>query len=188
MLASFKCRLGLTNYCSATSFLRCAHIPRGFIHSLRSQIIPHCCRKDQRQSWSLSVLHPAIQCRHVERCSRYLSFLPPHLTPERTAALLPSSFAMYATTLAFAFALEPSTVNNTRRTLCATMLFAAGAIVGWPFSLALSLPFVFEELFVLSGDKVDPASRVNWVLSRWRRLILAGLVSTLIFVSSSVHT
>lgn len=41
---------------------------------------------------------------------------------------------------------------------------------------------------MLSGDKVDSASRVSWVLSRWRRLILAGLVSALIFVSSSLHT
>ena len=95
---------------------------------------------------------------------------------------------MYATTLAFAFALEPSTVTNTRRTLYATMLFATGAIVGWPFALALSLPYVFEELFVLSGDKVDPASHTNWMLARWRRFIMADLVSALIFVSSSVHT
>jgi alpha-1,2-mannosyltransferase len=95
---------------------------------------------------------------------------------------------MYASTLAFAFALEPSTVKNTRRTLCATVLFATGAIVGWPFALALSLPFIFEELFVLSGDKVDPALRANWMLVRWRHLILAGFVSTLILVSSSVHT
>ncbi|KAF8445630.1 glycosyltransferase family 22 protein [Boletus edulis BED1] len=98
------------------------------------------------------------------------------------SAFLPSSFAMYATTLAFAFALEPSTIKNTRRTLCATMLFATGAIVGWPFALALSLPFVIEELFVLSGDKVDPALRANWMLARWRHLIMAGLVSALIFV------
>ena len=93
---------------------------------------------------------------------------------------------MYATTLAFAFAMEPSTVKNTRRTFYATMLFATGAIVGWPFALALSLPFVFEELFILSGDTVNPSSLVNWMLARWRRLFLAGLVSALIFVSSSV--
>lgn len=92
---------------------------------------------------------------------------------------------MYATALAFSFALEPSTVKNTKRTLSATMLFATGAIVGWPFALALSLPFVFEELFVLSGDRVDSASRVSWMLARWRHLILACLVSALIFVSSS---
>lgn len=95
---------------------------------------------------------------------------------------------MYATTLAFAFAFEPSTVKNTRRTLCATILFATGAIVGWPFALALSLPFVFEELFVLSGDKIDPALRVKWMFVRLRHLILAGFVSALILVSSSVHT
>lgn len=189
MLPSPNSSLKLINYCSATSFLYCTDIPCRIVHGLRSQIFPHCCRKDQRQSWSLSVLHPAIQRRHVERCSWYLSsILSPRLASQSNTAFLPSSFAMYATTLAFAFAFEPSTVNNTKRTLCATMLFATGAIVGWPFALALSLPFVFEELFVLSGDKVDPASRVNWMLARWRHLILAGLVSALFFVSSSVHT
>lgn len=123
----------------------------------------------------------------MECFSRYLSFPSPHPPSQCATAFLPSSFAMYATTLAFAFALEPSTLKNTRRMLCATLLFATGAIVGWPFALALSLPFVFEELFVLSGDKIDPASRINWMLARWRHLILAGLVSALIFVSSSVH-
>jgi alpha-1,2-mannosyltransferase len=68
------------------------------------------------------------------------------------------------------------------------MLFATGAIVGWPFALALSLPFVFEELFVFSGDKVEPASRVKWTIARWQRLILAGLVSALLFVSPLAHT
>ena len=94
---------------------------------------------------------------------------------------------MYAATAAFAYALEPSTVKNSKKTLYATIFFATGAIVGWPFSLALSLPFVFEELFVLSGDKVDAPSHINWMLARWRRLIVAGLVSTLILVSSPVH-
>ncbi|KAG8219545.1 glycosyltransferase family 22 protein, partial [Butyriboletus roseoflavus] len=119
-----------------------------------------------------------------DRVGRYLFFILLFNAGmwNATAAFLPSSFAMYATTLAFAFAFESSTVTNMRRTLCATMLFATGAIVGWPFALALSLPYVFEELFVLSGDKVDPASRINWVFARWQHLILAGLVSALIFV------
>jgi alpha-1,2-mannosyltransferase len=97
-------------------------------------------------------------------------------------AFLPSSFAMYATTLAFAYALEPSTVKNKQRTLFVTMLFATGAIVGWPFALALSLPFVFEELFLISGDRVEPSVRSSWMISRWKGLFIAGLTSSLIFV------
>jgi alpha-1,2-mannosyltransferase len=89
---------------------------------------------------------------------------------------------MYATTLAFAYALEPSSVKNKKKTLFATMLFATGAIVGWPFALALSLPFVFEELFVHSGDQVDPSACSSWMISRWKRLFTAGLASVLIFV------
>lgn len=64
------------------------------------------------------------------------------------------------------------------------MLFATGAIVGWPFALALSLPFVFEELFIFGGDRVEPSSRTSWMMSRWKRLFVAGLVSALIFVGS----
>jgi alpha-1,2-mannosyltransferase len=99
------------------------------------------------------------------------------------AAFLPSSFAMYATTLAFAFSLEPPSTKSSARTLWVTLLFATGAIVGWPFALALSLPFVFEELFVLGADRVDPAVRGNWMVARWRRLIAAALVAALIFAS-----
>ncbi|KAG9314095.1 glycosyltransferase family 22 protein [Chiua virens] len=119
-----------------------------------------------------------------DRVGRYLFFILLFNAGMWNAAtaFLPSSFAMYATTLAFAFVLEPSTVQNTRRTLYATLSFASGAIVGWPFALALSLPFVVEELFVVSGDKVDLASHANWMFARWRRLILAGIVSALIFV------
>jgi len=73
-------------------------------------------------------------------------------------------------------------MKNKQRTLFATMLFATGAIVGWPFALALSLPFVFEELFIFSGDQVEPSARTLWMISRWKRLFTAGLVSALIFV------
>lgn len=90
---------------------------------------------------------------------------------------------MYTTTLAFARALEPSSMQNKRRTLLVTLLFATGAVVGWPFSLALALPFIFEELFVCGGDEVVQANYGNWIVARWKRLLLAGLVALFIFVS-----
>jgi len=66
--------------------------------------------------------------------------------------------------------------------MMATLLFATGAIVGWPFALALSLPFVVEELFVLGGDRASPGARSSWLAARWKRLFTAGLIASLIFV------
>lgn len=99
-----------------------------------------------------------------------------------STAFLPSSFAMYTTTLACAFAFEPTSSSNKRRTLAATLLFATGAIVGWPFSLLLAIPFVLEELFVYGTDIVTPQDRSSWTALRFRRLLTAGLKASLIFV------
>lgn len=89
---------------------------------------------------------------------------------------------MYANTVAFAFTLEPTNNQNMRRTLFATLAFAVGAIVGWPFALAVAIPFVFEELFLFSGDTVSPSSRVSWMLQRWGRLTVCGLAAALLLV------
>jgi alpha-1,2-mannosyltransferase len=90
---------------------------------------------------------------------------------------------MYMTTFAFSYALAPSSAQNKQRTLAATVLFATGAIVGWPFALALAVPFVFEELFIFSADRVAPEIRMPWMFNRWKRLFTAGLAAALIFVS-----
>ena len=90
---------------------------------------------------------------------------------------------MYANTLAFAYALQPPTENNMRRTLFATLAFASGAIVGWPFSLAVAVPFVFEELFLTGADKVTEETRGTWLAERWMRMLTCAVVATLLFVS-----
>ncbi|KAI6120641.1 glycosyltransferase family 22 protein [Pisolithus croceorrhizus] len=137
----------------------------------------------------ISTLCEAKFCRIVvekvnEHVGRYLFFMLLFNTGMWIAspALLPSSFVMYATTLAFAYALEPSSIQNYSRTLLVTLLFATGAIVGWPFGLALALPFVFEECFVFAGDTVPPTEYKRWIVTRWKHLFVAGLVSLLIFV------
>ncbi|KAF8899021.1 Alg9-like mannosyltransferase family-domain-containing protein [Infundibulicybe gibba] len=76
---------------------------------------------------------------------------------------------------------SPSNANN-RRTLMATLAFATGAIVGWPFALALAIPFVFEELFVFGKDVVPPTIKTSWLAYRWKRMIAAGFAATLIIV------
>ena len=92
---------------------------------------------------------------------------------------------MYANTLAFAYALQPSTEDNKRRTLFATLAFATGAIVGWPFAAAVAVPFVVEELFLNSGDKVTDETRGTWTAERWFRMIEAGVVAALLLVRPS---
>jgi alpha-1,2-mannosyltransferase len=64
----------------------------------------------------------------------------------------------------------------------ATLFFATGAIVGWPFSLALAIPFVLEELFVYGADQVLAETRRSWLLKRWRRLFGSAMAALLILV------
>jgi len=106
------------------------------------------------------------------------------------SAFLPSTFAMYFNMLAMSFALRTSTKRADDRVLFATVCFAIGAIVGWPFSIVISFPFVFEELFVLSGDKVSPALMGKWIGARWIRMLgcvtLAGFL--LVRPSTNLHS
>ena len=97
-------------------------------------------------------------------------------------AFLPSSFTLYTNTLAFAYALAPPSSEDSRRTLVATLLFASGAIVGWPFALAIAIPFVLEELLVRGIDRVQSGKAQAWFVARVTRLVGAGLCASLIFV------
>ncbi|KAI0639843.1 glycosyltransferase family 22 protein [Trametes polyzona] len=99
-----------------------------------------------------------------------------------STAFLPSSFAMYANTIAFAYALEPPSTGNLRRTLFATLAFATGAIVGWPFSIAVAIPFVLEELLVNGTDKISPGTQSSLFAARLKQMMTAAGVAALIFV------
>lgn len=98
-------------------------------------------------------------------------------------AFLPSTFAMYTNTLAFAWSLEPTNSTNFRRTLLTTLAFATGGIVGWPFALAAAIPFVLEELVLHGTDVVPAEQQISWLLARLGRLITSGAVAALLFVS-----
>ena len=92
---------------------------------------------------------------------------------------------MYANAVAFAYTLEPTNLQNMRRTLYATLGFATGAIVGWPFAAAVAIPFVFEELHLYGTDALPPKDRMSWRFARWRRFIVCTLVAGLIAVRGS---
>lgn len=99
-----------------------------------------------------------------------------------STAFLPSSFAMYANTFASAYFFQLPSMSNNRRTLLAVLAFATGAIVGWPFSLLVSVPFVIEELFVYGLDRIPPELHRRWQLKRLQRLITCGLAASAIFI------
>lgn len=94
---------------------------------------------------------------------------------------------MFANMLAFAYALETPSASNTRRTLYTTVLFALGGIVGWPFSLAIAIPFIFEELFIPGEDRVTPGKWIAWLFARVLRLFTAGMCAALLFVCPSAR-
>ena len=81
---------------------------------------------------------------------------------------------------ALSHAFIPPSNKDSQRTLSAVVLFTVGAVLGWPFALALAIPFVFEELFVFGDDTVSAENRFNWQLNRGIRLLLCGAVAALI--------
>jgi hypothetical protein len=100
------------------------------------------------------------------------------------SALLPSSFAMYTTMLALSHAFVPPSNQDSQRTLAAVIYFTLGAVLGWPFALAVAIPFVFEELFVFGDDRVPANNKFGWQLNRGMRILLCGAVAALILVST----
>jgi alpha-1,2-mannosyltransferase len=91
---------------------------------------------------------------------------------------------MYTTTLALSHAFIPPSNQDGQRTLAAIVYFTIGAVLGWPFALAIAIPFVFEELFVFGADQVPAKDRFQWQLNRGKRLLLCGAVAALIPVSA----
>ena len=84
---------------------------------------------------------------------------------------------MYFVMLGWSFAMEPVS-NLSARTRNAVVCFATSAVVGWPFSILLAVPFVLEEL-LLTGKDV----RYSF-MSRVGRLVQGSLPALAILVSS----
>ncbi|WVQ81367.1 hypothetical protein IAT38_003490 [Cryptococcus sp. DSM 104549] len=125
-----------------------------------------------------------------ERVGRYLFFtmLLSAGMFSASVAFLPSSFAMYTTMLAYSWAFHPasSTYEGNRRTYRATFCFALGAIVGWPFSAALGIPFVIEQLFMSGGEIVPGPLLSAWRSRRWERMFKAVAIGAGIAIPVSM--
>lgn len=89
------------------------------------------------------------------------------------AAFLPSTFAMYTTMLGMAAFIDR---HRGVRTVRGIFWFTLGGLLGWPFSMAMCVPFILEELFM---------AVVSWgLIPTLTRFIKGGLLSFTLLVSS----
>lgn len=109
----------------------------------------------------------------------------PSCGPLTVPAFLPSSFAMYTTMLGFSYGWHPATSTSigTSRAYKATVCFAVGAIVGWPFSAALGVPFVLEQLFTTGGEVAVGQEKQILMAKRWDTMLRAIALGASIAVS-----
>lgn len=98
-----------------------------------------------------------------------------------SAAYLPSSFAMCMGMLGAAAFMN---WRGGLKTAQGIFWFAMAGVLGWPFSAALCLPFILEEIFlVFYGDKT---ARIEAIL-RLGRGVTAGLVVLVSLTSCALH-
>jgi alpha-1,2-mannosyltransferase len=92
---------------------------------------------------------------------------------------------MYTTMLAFSYSLHPatSTPTGSSRATKAIVLFALGAIAGWPFSALLAVPFVLEQLFMCGDDTASGSAKSQLLAKRWATVGKAAAIGACLAVS-----
>ncbi len=94
------------------------------------------------------------------------------------AAYLPSSFAMYTVMLGMAAFMN---WRGGLKTAEGIFWFGVGGILGWPFAVALSVPFLLEELIFASISSKDA------ILDAARRFVRGTVASLLALVNTNLH-
>ncbi|RKP10170.1 glycosyltransferase family 22 protein, partial [Thamnocephalis sphaerospora] len=97
---------------------------------------------------------------------------------QASVGYLPSTFAMYTTMLAAAYFIRTPSIatRGPSRTMGAVLSLAAGAVLGWPFSGAVGLPFALEEAFSGGAQPLEHLPWRRWMPQRWR--LLAKCIAT----------
>jgi len=95
-----------------------------------------------------------------------------------SVAFLPSSFAMYTTMLGMAAFMN---WRGGLKTAIGIFWFALGGVLGWPFSMALCAPFLFEAVLFASLTSKDDF--IDAIMS-----FLRGFVSGLLVLVSKLRT
>lgn len=90
--------------------------------------------------------------------------------------------------LAASFWFHPATSTPTgiQRAKRATLCFAAGAIIGWPFTAVLGVPFVLEQLFTTGGEIATGEARLALRNKRIQTMSKAIVQAALLAVSRNV--
>lgn len=91
-----------------------------------------------------------------------------------SVAYLPSTFSMYTSMMGLAAFLGPENGLGTQRGIA---WFGLGAIVGWPFSAALILPLMVDELVYirLTGQVLGTFQRITAGIARILPLIVRSI-------------
>lgn len=87
--------------------------------------------------------------------------------------------------MAYSYILRPPMHMNDKRTNFGVFWLGLGALLGWPFSGAIGIPFVIEELLVYGretvmnaqGHAVQFVRPANWRVQRLVRLVKAATIS-----------
>lgn len=95
-----------------------------------------------------------------------------------SASFLPSSFAMFTAMLGMAAFMN---WRGGLKTTQAITWFAIGGIIGWPFAMALSAPFLFEEILFASMSSKE--AFIDAIMRLFR-----GLVASLLVLVSLVQS
>jgi alpha-1,2-mannosyltransferase len=93
-----------------------------------------------------------------------------------SASFLPSSFAMYTTMLGMAAFMN---WRGGLKTAQGIFWFAVGGVLGWPFAMALSLPFLFEEVVLATLSSKD--AFIDVIMRFMRGTVAALLVVVSLF-------
>jgi alpha-1,2-mannosyltransferase len=88
-----------------------------------------------------------------------------------SVAFLPSSFAMYTGMIGMAAFMN---WRGGLKTAHGIFWFAVGGILGWPFSVALSAPFLFEELIFATLSSKD--ALIDVIMRLFRGVVAGFLV------------
>lgn len=110
-------------------------------------------------------------------------------------SFLPSTFAMWTTFLAYSFILRQPSQVSSKRTYRAVTCLGLGAMLGWPFSAIVGLPFMAEELLVYGrdvgmdaqGNMVQLLKPKTWQIQRATRLARAVVTCGAAIAVSRIH-
>ncbi|KAI9809237.1 MAG: hypothetical protein M1825_002528 [Sarcosagium campestre] len=92
-----------------------------------------------------------------------------------SAAFLPSSFAMYTAMLGMSAFMH---LRGGAKTAEGIMWFGIGGIVGWPFAIALAVPYLLEEFVFMTIANIAGVETILWRL-------IDGTVRSLIVLALS---